>query len=179
QPRMTPLTLSDGHVVLRTPEERDAPAVTACVRESLDSLSRWLTWASADYDEAAALRWIRRQRDPTEVAFLIEENGTIAGSCGLNRVDRANQNANLGYWLRPDHTGRGLATRAARLVARHGLTTLGLHRIEIVMAVDNDASRRVAERLGAVHEGTLRGRLWLHGRFHDMHMYSLLASDLA
>ena len=46
---------------------------------------------------------------------------------------------------------------AARLVARYGHHEVGLHRLEIVMSVRNEASRRVAERLGAHYEGVQRG----------------------
>jgi RimJ/RimL family protein N-acetyltransferase len=76
---------------------------------------------------------------------------------------------------RTDRTGRGLATAATRLVAHQGLIELGFQRLEIVMAVDNVASRRVAERAGATFEGTLRARLCLHGQYHHAHMYSIVS----
>jgi RimJ/RimL family protein N-acetyltransferase len=61
------------------------------------------------------------------------------------------------------------------VLAGYGLGTLGLQRLEIVMSVENHASRRVAERVGADHEGILRCRLLLHGRSHDAHSFSLTA----
>ncbi|HYE66449.1 MAG TPA: GNAT family protein, partial [Pyrinomonadaceae bacterium] len=59
-----------------------------------------------------------------------------------------------------------------------GLEELGLQRIEIVVAVDNWASQRVAEKVGATREGILRKRLLIHGRPQDALMYSLVAEDL-
>ncbi len=69
------------------------------------------------------------------------------------------------------------ATRAVRLLARFGFEELGLGRIEIVAAVGNKASQRVAEKAGAHREGVLRRRLCLHDEYHDAVMYSLIPDD--
>ena len=110
--------------------------------------------------------------------MLVDGSGGIAGSCGLNHLDHENRRANLGYWVRTDRTGRGHAVAATRLVAGFGFDVAGMHRIEIVMSVRNLASRAVAERAGAHHEGVARGRLLLGGEFHDAHTFSLLPGDL-
>src|SRR5262245_32789118 len=102
----------------------------------------------------------------------------FVGGAGLKCIHRVHQFANLGYWVRTSATGRGLATRATRLAARFGFEQLGLHRIEIVVAVDNLASQRVAERAGAVREGVARKRLLIRGESHDAVMYSLVAQDM-
>ena len=47
-------------------------------------------------------------------------------------------------------------------------------RIEVLVAVGNVASRRVAEKSGAVYEGTLRSRLLVHGTRHDAAMYAFI-----
>ena len=169
------MELTDGNVTLRTPTDDDAPAVAEAVRASLDRLAPWMPWATEGYDEAAALQWIRRELEPKAVNLVVVDgDGRIVGSTGLNQLDEHNRRANLGYWLRADATGRGLATAATRLVAAHGLNDLGLHRIEVIMSVENEPSRRVAERAGAVYEGVQRGRLLLHGRFHDVHCFVFL-----
>ena len=97
---------------------------------------------------------------------------------GLNFFNRVHQVANLGYWVRTSATGRGVATKAAHLVARFGFAQLGLHRIEILAAVDNIASQRVAEKVGAVREGVLRKRLLINGESLDAVMFSLLPEDV-
>jgi RimJ/RimL family protein N-acetyltransferase len=55
---------------------------------------------------------------------------------------------------------------------------LGLHRIEIVVAVGNRASQRVAEKVDATYEVVLRHRLRLGETPVDAHMYSLLPDDV-
>lgn len=85
---------------------------------------------------------------------------------------------NLGYWVRTSRTRSGVASAATRLIARFGFLSLGLQRLEIVVAVGNQASERVAEKAGATREGVLRKRLLIHGQPHDAVLYSLVAEDL-
>jgi RimJ/RimL family protein N-acetyltransferase len=82
--------------------------------------------------------------------------------------------ANLGYWVRTSATRQGVATEAVRQVAEFAFGNTDLVRLEIVCAVGNDASQRVAERAGAAREGALRHRLLLHGQPVDAVMYSLV-----
>jgi RimJ/RimL family protein N-acetyltransferase len=171
--------LTDGVISLRAPVEADARVLADAVLGSLPELTPFMPWATAAYDEAEALSWIRGEQEPDEVRYLIVgDDGVVAGGCGLNLFNQVNRSANLGYWLRSDRTGRGWATRATVLLARYGLTRLGLERIEISMAVENEPSRRVAERAGATFEGTLRHRFLLHGVFHDAHLFSVIRTDI-
>ncbi len=167
------MELTDGTVTLRPPLEADAPGIVAGVRASQAELYPWLPWATEDYDLGDALPWINLQLDPHPFV-IIDPAGDIVGSAGLNAIDEANGRANLGYWLRTDRAGHGYATRATVLLANYGMATVGLHRVEIVMSVENEASRAVARRSGAAYEGVLRNRLLLHGRLHDAHSYSLI-----
>jgi RimJ/RimL family protein N-acetyltransferase len=84
---------------------------------------------------------------------------------------------NLGYWVRTSHHGQGIAGRAAKLVARFAFENLGIIRVEIVVAIENQASLRVAEKLGAHDEGILLNRMVIGKSIYDAHMYSLLPSD--
>jgi RimJ/RimL family protein N-acetyltransferase len=55
---------------------------------------------------------------------------------------------------------------------------LGLVRVEIVVAVGNEASQRVAQKVGALREGILRNRIVLGDKIYDAVMYSLIPEDL-
>jgi ribosomal-protein-serine acetyltransferase len=81
--------------------------------------------------------------------------------------------ASLGYWVDAGQEGRGVARRAATVlvgVAR----AREVARMEIRTAADNARSRRLAERLGFTHEGTLRGALPLGPERVDVAVYGLL-----
>lgn len=170
---------TDGVVTIRPPVDADCDGLDEAIRSSLDELSRFTPWASPGHDASKTLAWIRSETGTGEDSFLVlSPAGEVVGGCGLNQFSEVNRFANLGYWIRTSRVGNGYATRAMRLLARHGFDHHGLARIEIMMSVENEASRRVAERAGARHEGVLRNRLLLHGRHHDAHLFSLIPGEV-
>jgi ribosomal-protein-serine acetyltransferase len=169
-------SLTDGVITLRRPSEADAPVLARLVRASHTEVSRFLPFAHAGYSADEALGWIRAA-DDEDRWVITDEVGSIVGTCGLNRFSELNRFANLGYWIATAATGRGAASRAVVLLARYGFEHRDLERVEISMSVENDASRRVAEKAGATYEGTRRKMLRLHGRQHDAHTYSLVRGD--
>ncbi len=63
------MELTDGNVTLRTPTDDDATAVAAAVRDSLQTLSPWMPWATEGYDESAARAWIHGEIEPDSGAY--------------------------------------------------------------------------------------------------------------
>jgi ribosomal-protein-serine acetyltransferase len=181
--RVTP-ALVDGRLLLRPWRSTDAGELHDAVRESVASVGRWLPWCSADYGLERAEAWVAQCRDHwrsgEQLAFAVRDAASdeLLGGCGLNQFNAMHRSANLGYWVRTSRQGQGIASAAARLVARFGFGELGLVRIEIVTLPDNRASRRVAAKLGAVFEGMARQRLWAWHRAHDAAVYALIPADL-
>ncbi len=103
--------------------------------------------------------------------------GRILGCVWLNAIDRANARASLGYWLRSSCAGQGIASEAARAVVRWAFETVGMRRIEVVVASENLRSRLLAERIGAQFEGVARRRLHVNGVSQDACIYSLLPEE--
>ncbi|HWB00730.1 MAG TPA: GNAT family protein [Pirellulales bacterium] len=176
--------LSDSLVLLRPPRSDDADAMVAAARESAASVGRWLPWCHANYAKHESLAWIDAVRAAWEAneafSFLIFDrgNGLLQGGCAINEIDRLRLRANLGYWVRSSAQGRGVATAAARLAARFAIEKLAMQRIEIVAAVGNVASQRVAVKLGATYEGRWRNRLRIGETQTDAHGYSIIPSDV-
>jgi RimJ/RimL family protein N-acetyltransferase len=94
-------------------------------------------------------------------------------------IDAGQARAAVGYWLAPHARGRGIATRAVRLLARWALDDLGLARLQITCGPDNLASQRVAERAGFTREGVLRSHYPFKGSRRDTVVFSLLPGDPA
>jgi ribosomal-protein-serine acetyltransferase len=113
-----------------------------------------------------------------EFAIFDAGDGAMLGGCGLNGVDKINYRANLGYWVRTGRTGQGIATAATQMLAKWGFEKLKLKRIEILVAVSNRRSLRVAEKAGAKFEGVLRNRINLNGKNEDAAMYSLIPGEI-
>ncbi len=171
------MNLRSDRLGLRPPTPDDAPVVAAAVQASRAQLLPFMPWANDAYSEVDALRWINGEVGDAHRFMMIDANGTFVGGCGLNLVNEVNNTANLGYWVHSAHTGRGHATAATRLLARYGLVEVGYQRLEVFMSTENHASRRVAEKAGALFEGIARSRLLVHGKAHDAHVFSFVTGD--
>ena len=182
---MRPVELTDGSLVARTYRDEDAPLLFEAVSESIAEVSPWLPWCHEDYSIEESRQFVRSRNSAAQgdehysfAVFQRDNPRRLLGGVGLNFINRVHQVANLGYWVRTSAAGRGLTSRAARLVAQFGFEQLGLQRIEILTVVPNIASQRVAEKLGAVREGVLRKRLLIRGEPQDAIMFSLVREDL-
>jgi len=180
---MEPL-VGDG-LCIRPYRDEDAPQFVAAVRESTASVGLWMPWCHPDYSLDEALAWFALCRSNMEnrlawdvgIFSAHETTGGASvfhGGIGINQISRLYNYGNLGYWIRASSQGRGLAARAARMMARYGFGELGLTRLEIVAIEDNHASRRTAEKAGASFECVARNRLVLHGEPRDAAVYSLV-----
>lgn len=186
---------------LRPPRAEDAQPLLDAIRESMTELSTWMSWCHAGYGLEDSAQWIARTLAaggggggggvggvgavgavgvvaPPEHNFVILDAGSrILGTCGLNQIRPENRLANLGYWVRTSAAGNGVATEAVGRIAEYAFARTDLARLEIVVAVDNAGSRRVAEKAGAIFEGVARDRIFIHGAHTDAAMYVLLRSE--
>lgn len=185
-PVIPPYSYTDviGNVAIRTFRDDDLEKHYEAVTESITQVSPWLPWCHPGYSETENREWVlSRQaawKDKEEFTFVVTDpdKKIFIGSCGINRINQHHGFANMGYWIRSSYTGQGIASRAAILTARFAFRMLQLNRIEIIAAVGNIASRRVAEKAGAKKEGILRQRLRIRNRTMDAILYSLVPEDL-
>jgi RimJ/RimL family protein N-acetyltransferase len=175
--------LSDGVVTLRPwGEQGDVEAITtACndpaIAEFLDQLPSPYT----EQDGRDAIAYFREGwAEGTVSNFAITEGGRPLGSVGVRWVEPDQGVAEIGYWVAAEARGRGLCTRAVRLVSHWVLGECGAERLQLRADEQNAASRRVAENAGFTQEGILRSSRYNPrlGRRVDFVMYSLLRDEL-
>jgi ribosomal-protein-serine acetyltransferase len=152
-----PETLSQAAVQLRRWRAADAALAFRLVRESLEHLGPWMPWATDDYNMSDAREYVQRceQEWASGAAFqyLILADGTPAGSAGLMARIGAG-GLEIGYWVHPSFTGRGVATSAAAALTDAALALPGIDRVEILHDELNLASERVPVKLGYRHVDT-------------------------
>ncbi len=177
------ITLTDDVVILRPFEFGEADVLHHAVQESLTELKPWMSWARQPYTLETAERFIAITRaqwasgDMYAFAVLDAKNGEFLGGCSLSHIHPVYHYCNLGYWVRTSKHGRGIAGRAAQLIARFAFEKAKLIRAEIVIALGNDASKRVAEKINAHYEGILLNRMVIGAEIRDAYMFSILPSD--
>jgi RimJ/RimL family protein N-acetyltransferase len=144
--------LSDGVVALRPPTHADVPTLVEICQDP--EIARFTT-VPTPYGETEAHAWLQRVADGlaegtqvTQAVVDAADPDVLLGSVGLHAIDLELRAAEVGYLLAPRVRGRGLATRAVRLVCAWGFQTLGLQRVELRAMADNAASQAVAVRAG-------------------------------
>ena len=174
---------ADGVVRLRHWRRSDAPDLVRAMRDG--TVARWLP-VPLPYDPEHAEHFLgqvvpaeRESGAALAVAVVDAADGRLLGAASLRPQPR-NALAEVGYWTAPEARGRGVAGRAALLLARWGVRELGLARVSLLADVDNTASQRVAEKAGFAHEGVLRAvRAEPRGTGRrDLRCYALTAEQL-
>jgi RimJ/RimL family protein N-acetyltransferase len=179
-----PERLDGQRVVVRPWSEEDSRGLWDAVDSSRDHLAPWMPWLDAhrnpddalEYTRRARARWLLRE----DLAVAIVERATrrVVGGSGLHRINWKCRLFEIGYWIAQDCEGRGYVTETVQLLTRLAFDDLDANRVEIRMDVANDRSRRVPERLGFVHEGTLRRALpGVDGKPVDLHIFALLPEE--
>ena len=171
--------LTDGVVRLRPFRPEDAADVARACEDPVSA--QWLPMPSP-YTLADGRAYVEQicptgWADGTEATFAVVDaaTGELLGDCGLKLHARPRGGGVGGYGPARGARGRGVAGRAAALVGRWGLDTLGLSRVELLADVENIASIRAAEKAGYVREGIARAaRPDRHGTRHDMAVFSLV-----
>lgn len=149
----------------RPPEELDAGPVTLrrwrasavaeleeAVLASVDHLRPWMWWAALEPmertdREAVIARWEDAWEEGSEHHYAIVDGDGVAGGCGLHRrIDEGG--IEIGYWVRPDRTGRAYARAAARALTEAAFALDDVTHVEIHHDVANVRSGRIPERLG-------------------------------
>jgi len=160
-PRLTgPPT--DGRITLRPWTEADVPAVTRAYADA--DMQRWME-IPATFEEEYARQYLegreesRRLGQTLEMAIADARTLAMLGSVGLVAFDAVHRRGEVGYWVAPEGRGRGVATAAVRLLSTAAFEQLDLIRLDLIAAVGNAASQRVAEKAGFTREGLMRSYL--------------------
>jgi RimJ/RimL family protein N-acetyltransferase len=172
-----PDSITDGVVVLRELREDDRAVVLSTMRDAV--VAKWLNMppAPSDRDFDSLLRVARNGRASGDrIDYTVTEAGSDVSLGAVIASRRHRDNYEIAYLAREEGRGRGLMTRAVRLVC-DWLFEEGVGRIELRTHPGNHASQKLAERVGFQREGLERRSIWLHGERHDAIVWSLLPTD--
>jgi ribosomal-protein-serine acetyltransferase len=171
----------DENLELVLPQPHHAEELAAVVRENLDQLKPWVPWATDDYSIVSAREFISQNlktfAEAGSFAASLVLDGKIVGNMGFHNLDTNNKSAHIGYWLALDAQGKGLITRACRVLIDYLFDELELNRIQINCNVENVKSRAIPERLGFRLEGIHRRVEFFDDRYGDWAIYAMLKED--
>lgn len=189
---MPPFQLVGEKVILRPARFRDKAAWDEVRAENREWLAPWEAtlptvipgtpeseFVSKGRSFRSMVRALNREAAASRsFSFLIFSEGALVGQITMGGVIfGALRGAHIGYWIDRHHANKGLTTDAVNTLTRFGFEVLGLHRIEINVRPENDASCRVAEKAGYIFEGDRPDFLHIAGAWRD-HKCFVKVNDL-
>ncbi|MEU5768606.1 GNAT family N-acetyltransferase [Streptomyces asoensis] len=172
------LPTGDG-LLLRPWRAEDAPAVYAAFQDP--AMHQWHIRAADSEAEVAG--WIEEWRacwareTTAQWAVVDADGGEVLGRVALRCILLAEGVAEVAYWTTSAARGRSVAPRATTALARWALDETGFHRLELMHAIANEASCRVAAKAGFALEGTRRSATLHPDGWHDMHLHARVRGD--
>ncbi|MDQ3082625.1 MAG: GNAT family N-acetyltransferase, partial [Gemmatimonadota bacterium] len=126
-------TIQGREIVLRQLVDQDAPAMLSIFGDP--EVMRF--WSSPPLNNLVAaakliseIRTAFNERRLFQWGFSSREGGEVLGTCTLFNLDLAHRRAEVGFALRRDLWGRGLASDALGSLIAFSFERLDLHRLE-------------------------------------------------
>lgn len=120
----------------------------------------------------------RAARAGTALPFVIEYDGQLVGQLNVNNIVRGSaQFASVGYWISEPFAGRGIVTRAVAMAVDHLFFVVGLHRVEIAIRPENEASLRVVAKLALTEIGYAPKYLHINGDWRDHRIFAVTREE--
>lgn len=171
----------DDEIVLRGWREDDIVIALDVVLRNREHLQSFMHWMTADYSIESARKFlnaaIANRRDRKNLGLGIFRGEQLIGSIGFVEFNWTTRKTEIGYWIDKDEEGKGIITRACRLLITYAFEELEMNRVEIHCSAENLRSAAVPERLGFTKEGVLRQTELRNGKLRDFKIYGLLAED--
>ncbi|WP_329405234.1 GNAT family N-acetyltransferase [Nocardia vinacea] len=178
---MFAISLGAAGAELRPLEPRHAAEFLEHMDRGRESIGQYIKVADAVSDLESSRAYLREYAEKaaadTGRIYGIRLDGKLVGSVLFRTMDLALGVAEAGCWLEPAAAGRGLATRAARVIIDWSIEERGIHRVEWLVASPNHASIAVARRLGMTKDGVLREFYPHRGQRFDVEVWSVLAPE--
>ncbi|OCH06362.1 GNAT family N-acetyltransferase [Aliivibrio fischeri] len=168
----------DNELNLALIEPSFAPKYFDIVSRQRAYLSQWLVWPPHADSEAFFHSFITKSlldyaEGKSMVCGMIYQ-GELVGNISFNSINQNLKTAEIGYWLNEDFQGKGIITRCVSKLIDLAFNELGLNKVQISAAVDNQPSRAVCERLGMTLEEIITSSESLNGRIIDHAIYGLI-----
>jgi RimJ/RimL family protein N-acetyltransferase len=178
---MYAISLGDDGAGLRPLEPWHAEEFLAHLERGREFIGQYVPFGSGATDVESARAVLQkyadhRAADSGSLHGLWLDGKLVGGVLFLN-FDAERGNCEVGCWLEPAAAGRGLVTRAARVLIDWAVEERGMHRVEWIAAAANEPSLNVARRLGMTREGVLRESCPHRGVRHDLEVWAVLAEE--
>ncbi|WP_085523652.1 GNAT family N-acetyltransferase [Tuberibacillus sp. Marseille-P3662] len=174
-----PSEIKTRRLILRMPKPGDGQVINEAICHSINDLRPWMAFAKDIPTVEESEKNVREAcakfilREALRFHIFHKEGGQFIGSAGLSHPHWDLPKFMIGYWLNSYEKGQGYMTEAVQGLTDFAFHHVGAKRLEMLIAVDNRKSQKVAERAGYTLEGVLKNedRL-MDGRLADSYLYA-------
>jgi RimJ/RimL family protein N-acetyltransferase len=172
-------TLTGGRVTLRQLRRTDAASLVAML--ATEEVGRFISPPPSTVEGFERfIEWTLRQRTAGAYAcFAVVPEGmdSAIGIFQVRQLDLSFGTAEWGFALGFPFWGTGIFKEAATLVLEFAFETLGVHRLEARVAVQNGRGNGALMKMGAIREGVLRRSFLRNGEYLDQILWAIVRED--
>lgn len=176
--------LTHGDVSLRIIRHRDAKTIERLVLSNREWLRPWEATnphGPTSFDFKAQIRSLLRALENNDgIPFVILYKDEIVGQLNVANILHGSVSSCVaGYWIAPEVAGLGITPTAVALAMDYMFKVVGLHRVEIDIRPENEASIRVVEKLGLRYEGLKENYIHINNDWRDHYVFALTSDEVS
>lgn len=172
------LTVND-HIHLQQLRLAHAGIIFETIDRNRNYLRRWLPFVDQTRKPEDTMTFIKQlqQNLRNDYVYTVWYKGDFAGLAGYKDSDPVNQRTEIGYWLAENMQGKGIMIQTVKKLVDFAFRNLNRNRVQIKVAVGNQKSSAIPEKLGFIFEGIEREGEFHSDRFYDLQLYSMLKKE--
>lgn len=172
-------TFRSGNLVFRKPLYEDVEQL--CRLKNNKEASKLLGGTAKEYSAQDIYNWIdfHNSRNDERLFVIYDENvDKLIGHVGLYKIDEIAKKAEFGILIADDDSrGKGYGTMCTNAMVEYAFNCLGLHKVFAEVISENIPSKKMFLKCGFELDGILRDDNYKNGRFYDVLVLSIIASD--
>lgn len=140
-------------------------------------INKWLysEWRSKQVDETL-IRIVTLNKK--NLLFLVCMDDQPVGIVAISQINNIDQHCSIWYLLgEKGHSGKGIITKAVKLLSEHAFNVLKIHSIEASVVGSNFASRKVLEKNGFSYVGCLKESFYIDNAFVDRLIFEIVKAN--
>lgn len=163
---LRPIKLSDAEFMFECEQDKEART---------NFMSTPKNVAEVKKDIANSIEEMKKKR-PNNDEFVIEWQGKVVGKIWLNGMAEkfGEHKAFMGYVIHKDFRGKGIGTKAMKLLTSYAFKRYKLKRLAVTTRTFNIGSRKALEKAGFKLEGILRKNKCKNGKYLDDCIYAIV-----
>lgn len=154
--------------------ERDDLRFIHNLNNNKNVMTYWFEEPYESFDELEEL-YNKHIHDNAERRFVVENSTQqLIGLFELIEINYIHRSAEFQIIVAPDYQGQGFATEILNKALDYSFTILNLHKVYLLVAIENEVAVHIYEKAGFIEEGHLVEEFFINGRYQDVkRMYML------